>query len=283
MVRGRWLVWGCCALLACLALGRGQKCSSTQYEQDGRCCSRCPPGQKVRTACAGQAETVCEPCEPHHFQGAWTRERHCAPHRDCDQNAGLVVQTPGSATRDAACRCTDGTHCSSHECQTCRLNTPCGPGEGVQQEASGANDTVCVACPPGSFSSSVSATARCQPWSSCEAQRLVQKANGTRSSDVVCADVPTASEDTSRGHSLPVVLGSLAAVGVLGVGAGLFLWWQRRRERQNFPRRQERCDRQRPEEDDECPALPVQEMLLGGQPVAQEDGKDSRLAQQERL
>ena len=30
-------------------------------------------------------------------------------------------------------------------------------------------------------------------------------------------------------------------------------------------------------------AFPVQETLLGGQPVAQEDGKESRISEQERL
>ncbi|XP_066481432.1 tumor necrosis factor receptor superfamily member 5 [Tiliqua scincoides] len=290
MERGRLSGWGwacgCCALLACLVLGQGQKCSSTQYEQNGRCCNKCSPGQKVRTECAGEAETVCEPCARHHFQGSWTREMHCTPHRDCDENAGLVVEIPGNASRNVVCRCKNGTHCSSQECQTCRVNKPCGPGEGVQQEASGASDTVCMVCPHGYFSSSSSATARCQPWSSCETKQLIQKVNGTHVSDVVCADVqtlPESKEESKRIYSLPVVLVSVAAVSILGGGAVLFLWCQNHREPQKYHVNQEpHCQPMEVVfEDDECPALPVQETLPGGQPVAQEDGKDSHLAQQE--
>lgn len=60
-------------------------------------------------------------------------QTHC-PVASPPPDAGLVVRTPGSATQNAACRCQDGTHCSSHECQTCRANKRCGLGEGVQQE-----------------------------------------------------------------------------------------------------------------------------------------------------
>lgn len=135
--------------------------------------SCCVAGYKVKTDCAGEAETVCEPCGPHYFQGAWTQEKHCTPHRDCDESrwpviegllwagltgtakglpghvslsptalhvslfppdAGLEVEIPGDMTQNFVCRCKKGTHCSSQECQTCRVNKPCGPGEGVQQE-----------------------------------------------------------------------------------------------------------------------------------------------------
>lgn len=41
-------------------------------------------------------------------------------------------------------------------------------------------------------------------------------------------------------------------------------------------------ERQEPKEDGED-IFPVQETLLGGQPVAQEDGKESRISEQEGL
>ncbi|XP_061486681.1 tumor necrosis factor receptor superfamily member 5 isoform X2 [Rhineura floridana] len=272
--------------LQCLALEQGPNCTATQYKQGDRCCQKCPPGNKVESECP-DALSGCEPCESRHFQGAWTKEKHCTPHRYCDENAFLFVHRDGDATRDVVCRCRNGTHCSSHECQTCWQNTLCGPGQGVLREASHRSDTVCVECPNGTFSNISSATARCQPWSSCEDRKLVRKGNGTRTSDVVCG-VPLLlppTREAGRTHLLVLVLVPFAAL-VLGSVALLIY----RRHRQdlwkphwNQPEGPLPPVRQQPTEEEECPALPIQETLLGGQPVAQEDGKESRLAEQEQL
>uniref|UniRef100_A0A8D0E2S6 TNFR-Cys domain-containing protein n=1 Tax=Salvator merianae TaxID=96440 RepID=A0A8D0E2S6_SALMN len=101
---------------------------------DIRCVSVPPAGQKVKTECGTESPTECEACESGHFQAGWTQEKHCTPHRDCDQNAGFVVHQIGTTMENVECRCQNGTHCSSHECQTCRLDTHCGVGEGVQKE-----------------------------------------------------------------------------------------------------------------------------------------------------
>ncbi|XP_034980113.2 tumor necrosis factor receptor superfamily member 5 isoform X2 [Zootoca vivipara] len=184
-------VWGGCAFLACLALDpQGPSCSATEYLEGGRCCQKCGPGTKVKALCSKSSETQCVACEAQHFQAGWTKEKHCTPQAYCDKNAGFLVFTEGDATRNVVCRCRNGTHCSSPECLTCRVNRVCPAGEGVQREASHLNDTVCVACPPGSFSNISSATARCQPWSSCVDRKTVRVANGTHISDVVCGVCP---------------------------------------------------------------------------------------------
>ncbi|XP_042321628.1 tumor necrosis factor receptor superfamily member 5 isoform X1 [Sceloporus undulatus] len=266
--------------LESLALDQGRDCNATHYKQSQWCCRKCPPGQKVRTECSGTSgDTVCEPCEGQHFQASWTKEKYCTPHGECSENAGLVVHAPGSATRDVKCRCRNGTHCSSHECHTCKKNTPCGPGQGVKHEATHERDTICKDCPDGSFSNASSTTARCQPWSSCEDQNLVQKESGTPSSDVVCDFRLPPHRDAERTHLLALL--PLAAILLLG-GIFILWYWQRRHKGLQKPQPNQV---QQPEEDElmeERLALPIPETLVGGQPVAQEDGKESHLAIQEK-
>ncbi|KAJ7332307.1 hypothetical protein JRQ81_014487 [Phrynocephalus forsythii] len=288
------------ALLTCLALEQGPNCKPRQYLEEEQCCSKCPPGQKVAAVCAGEADTVCVPCESQHFQAGWTKEKHCTPYKYCDQNAGLLLHAPGTATQDAECRCQKGTHCSSPECLTCRPNKACGLGEGVQQEASHLEDTVCAGCPEGFFSNVSSATAPCQPWSSCADRNLVQKAKGTRESDVIC-DLPSPppppplppppppppAKEPGRTHLLALVLLPLGALLTMG-GAFVIRHWQckgaQKEPQDQGPLPHERRMMKQPEETDEQGlAFPTQETLLGGQPLTlEEDSKEeTRLAAQE--
>nr|XP_056700931.1 tumor necrosis factor receptor superfamily member 5 [Euleptes europaea] len=267
-----WLeAWAGGALLAltCLALDTEQNCDRTQYEAHGKCCSRCPPGQRVQTLCDASegSDTACQPCQPGHFQGSWTKQMACTPHRYCDQNAGLVVHIQGSATHNAMCRCRNGSHCSSTECQSCRENSACGPGKGVKQIATDTNDTLCIECPRGFFSNVSSAVAPCQPWSSCGATGLVLKANGTRFSDVTCGEA-------QRAHSPALGLAALAAVVLVLGGMGLLLWRRRLRRKELL-----KLQKNRPTEVDEedNPALPIQET----RPTIPGVGKDNCVAEQE--
>ncbi|XP_067324429.1 tumor necrosis factor receptor superfamily member 5 [Anolis sagrei] len=273
---------------ASLALDRGPNCSAVEYKQGDQCCRKCPPGQRVAVACPGDSsgDTVCAPCEEDRFQSGWTQEQECTPHKQCSQNAGLEVHVPGTAKTDTECRCRRGTHCSSHECHTCQYDKDCGPGQGVQQQATHERDTVCTDCPDGFFSNVSSATDPCQPWSSCEAQNLVLKARGTAVSDVICDTLPPpAQKDTERTHLLALlpVAGLLLLGGFLAVcywlrGRGLQKQQQQPQQHNQDPRRLDDPI----EMDEECPAFPIQETLLGAKPMAQEEGKETRLAVQEQ-
>ncbi|XP_025027486.1 tumor necrosis factor receptor superfamily member 5 [Python bivittatus] len=264
--------------LESLALVQGLSCSGTQYLWNNRCCSRCPPGQKVEEDCSGESNTTCSPCEEHHFQGGWTKERYCTPHRSCNQQAGLTVHWNGNKEQDVICQCQEGTHCSNRECQTCRPHRLCGPGEGVHRAGSHENDTVCIQCPWGFFSNVSSSTARCQPWSSCKGNGIISKANGTRATDVTCGSLPH--QKPRQTHLL-----ALLPLAALLLGALLFLWHQhgkcarkRLQGHQNPPQ-----DPPEPTENEEdCPTFPTQETPLGEQMGIQEKGKDCHLAQQEQ-
>ncbi|XP_075772310.1 tumor necrosis factor receptor superfamily member 5 [Pelodiscus sinensis] len=260
-------------------------CNLQQYEHQGTCCSRCRPGYKLQSDCTAERESVCAACESKHFQPGWTKERHCSPHRYCDPNAKLVLRLPGDAQSDTKCECELGTFCSSHECQTCLPISACQPGHGVAHIANISSDTVCEPCAHGYFSSNSSASEPCRRWTSCEAQGLLVKANGTSRVDVLC--------EPRRSRSPALVLIPVVVATTCLVGLGLLLcrkgcrpWVQKQAVELPEPveivllppAAKEVC-----EEHDERQDFPVQETLMGRQPVAQEDGKESRISEQERL
>ncbi|XP_068272414.1 tumor necrosis factor receptor superfamily member 5 isoform X2 [Nyctibius grandis] len=235
-------------LLGCCESGDAVRCFDKQYEHKGRCCNRCQPGEKLVSECNGTEHSVCARCESGHYQRGWTKEKHCAPHDICEDNAGLIVKTPGNATHNTVCQCRAGTHCSDASCQTCVENQPCQRGFGfVAAKAMAQMSSPCEPCAEGTFSNVSSKTEPCHPWTSCEDKGLVVKAKGTNTSDVIC--------DPRRRLQQQIEDGKPGAI----------------------------MEAKQPEEMGEEEVFPVQETLLGGQPVAQEDGKESRISEQERL
>ncbi|XP_026508523.1 tumor necrosis factor receptor superfamily member 5 [Terrapene carolina triunguis] len=229
------LLGGC--LLGHWASGSDLNCPPKEYPHDGRCCSRCAPGLKVRSDCTASRNTGCEQCEARHFQSSWTKERHCTPHRSCDHTDNF-------------------------------------------------SDTVCVPCEHGSFSNISSTSEPCRPWTSCETLGLVQKVPGTNRLDVAC--------EPGHGHGrgrFPVLISVMAIIAASLVGLILFCLYQKGLQQHRLKQGPERLDPVEPQppavvmcmEHDERQDFPVQETLLGRQPVAQEDGKESRISEQERL
>ncbi|XP_064888101.1 tumor necrosis factor receptor superfamily member 5 isoform X5 [Columba livia] len=170
-------------------------------------------------------------------------------------------------------------HCSDTSCQTCVENQPCQRGFGfVAAKAVARMSSPCEPCAEGTFSNVSSKTEPCHPWTSCEEKGLMVKVQGTNTSDVIC--------ESSRRSSLSVLIPITAAVVtcLLGICIYCLVHTDPRRQRQKQigarkPRELE--DQQQPIEMEEEP-FPVQETLLRGQPVAQEDGKESRMSEQER-
>uniref|UniRef100_A0A8B9P5V0 Tumor necrosis factor receptor superfamily member 5 n=1 Tax=Apteryx owenii TaxID=8824 RepID=A0A8B9P5V0_APTOW len=276
-----WLLWLLCAVLwGCWEPGGAMQCSEKQYEHKGKCCSRCQPGRKLVSDCTGTAESSCTACESGHYQQSWTKEKHCTPHDICEDNAGLVVKTEGNATHNTVCQCRAGMHCSDASCQTCVENQPCEQGAGfVAAKAMARTSSPCEPCAEGTFSNVSSKTEPCYPWTSCEEKGLVVKAKGTNMSDVLC--------ESSKRSSLSVLIPITAAVVTCLVGICIYCLVHkdpRRRVQEQIEAGKPRgmMEVQQPIEMGE-EVFPVQETLLGGQPVAQEDGKESRISEQERL
>ncbi|XP_075625192.1 tumor necrosis factor receptor superfamily member 5 isoform X2 [Balearica regulorum gibbericeps] len=266
------------ALLGCWEPGDAVTCLDRQYEHKGRCCNRCQPGEKLVSECSGTEHSVCVHCESGHYQQSWTKERHCAPHDICEDNAGLIVKTQGNATHNTVCECRAGMHCSDTSCQTCVENQPCQHGFGfVAAKALARMSSPCEPCAEGTFSNVSSKTEPCYPWTSCEEKGLVVKAKGTSTSDVIC--------ESSKRSSLSVLIPIMAAVVTCLVGICIYCLVhtnpRRRVQEIEVVKPREILEPQQPVEVEEI--LPVQETLLRGQPVAQEDGKESRIAEQEKL
>ncbi|XP_027685737.2 tumor necrosis factor receptor superfamily member 5 isoform X1 [Chelonia mydas] len=298
------LLGGC--LLTHWASGSDLNCTPKQYQHDGRCCSRCGPGDKVLSDCTASKNTDCGACEAGHFQSSWTKERHCTPHKSCDLNTGLRTRSPGDTKRNAVCECQQGMYCSSPDCQTCMNITNCKPGEGVARKADNFSDTACVPCEHGSFSNTSSASEPCRPWTRCETLGLVLKTTGTNLLDVACGKCEAARgcqratavqiPEPGRGRS-PVLISIMAITAACLLGLTVFCLYQKglqqctKKQGLKLPDPVEimvLAPPQQPatagcEEHDERQDFPVQETLLGRQPVAQEDGKESRISEQERL
>ncbi|XP_062444927.1 tumor necrosis factor receptor superfamily member 5 [Rhea pennata] len=270
-----------CALLwGCWEPGNAIKCSEKQYEHKDKCCNRCQPGKKLVSECNGTTDSLCDACESGHYQQSWTKERHCTPHDICEDNAGLVIKKEGNATHNTVCQCRAGMHCSDASCQTCVENQPCERGAGfVAAKAAARTSSPCEPCAEGTFSNVSSKTEPCYPWTSCEEKGLVVKAKGTNTSDALC--------ESSRRSSLSVLIPITAAVVTCLVGICIYCLVHKDPRRQvqeqmetGKPRGMTKVQQPVEVGDD---VFPVQETLLRGQPVAQEDGKESRMSEQERL
>ncbi|NWW03656.1 TNR5 factor, partial [Oreocharis arfaki] len=277
MNRLRLLGLLCAALLGCWEPADALTCFEKQYMYKGKCCNRCRPGEKLVSECNKTEDSLCAHCERGHYQPGWTKEKHCAPHDICEGNAGLIVKMQGNATHNTVCQCQAGTHCSDISCQTCVENQPCQLGSGfVAAKALDRMSSPCEPCAEGTFSNISSKTEPCYPWTSCEEKGLVVKVKGTNSSDVIC--------ESSRRSSLSVLIPITAAVVTCLVGVCIYCLVHTGEGLKHIEAGEpgENPDTPQPTEQDES-VLPVQETLLRGQPVAQEDGKESRISEQEML
>ncbi|XP_054429356.1 tumor necrosis factor receptor superfamily member 5 [Pteronotus mesoamericanus] len=266
-------------LLAAVYPQQLDSCRENQYSVNGHCCDMCPPGKKLVEDCTVTSPTVCRPCGRGEFLAIENSEKYCHPHRYCDLNLGLQVQTEGTLSTDTTCICQEGHHCVNDNCDGCTPHSSCPPGSGVKQIATNFSDTICEPCPVGFFSNVSSASEKCHPWTSCEIKGLVERQAGTNKTDTVC-------DFQDRMRTLLVV--PIIMVIMLSVLL-MYACIKKVAEEADTKPPCPKDKRQDPEEsiylEDAVGPLPnpVQETLLGCQPVTQEDGKESRISVQERL
>ncbi|XP_074067315.1 tumor necrosis factor receptor superfamily member 5 isoform X2 [Macrotis lagotis] len=267
-----WLLWGC--FFTAVHMKSSISCENNQYLVNGLCCKKCSPGTKLVTDCNEDSETQCEPCQEGEFQSSLNHDKYCHQQKYCDPNLHLKIQEEGSLEKDTICICTDGLHCTSPECESCSSHSPCQPGFGVKHIGTGSTDTICEPCKKGFFSNVSSAFEQCLPWTSCKDKGLVEIQEGTDKTDVRCENGP-------ESRMVLLVLVPIT-VGIIFFFIGLLHW-----RCLNFKKQKDKDllqvvtlhTEKSPQEDEE--QLPVQETLLRGQPVTQEDGKESRISEQE--
>ncbi|XP_075819161.1 tumor necrosis factor receptor superfamily member 5 isoform X1 [Microtus pennsylvanicus] len=270
------VLWGC--LLTAVHLGQCAACGDKQYLFNGQCCDLCPPGKRLEEHCSALFKTQCLLCSSGEFMDKWNKETRCYQHTHCEPNDGLQVEKEGTSDTDTVCACKEGQHCTSKECVRCVSHTSCGPGFGVKQMATGTADTVCELCPAGFFSSVSSTSERCHPWTSCEAEKMTVIQEGTNQTDVVCG----LQRRMRALLVIPIVMAILITISVVMS----FCIKKRVKDPVDDKALSPDLGQQVPVEVDYYPghntAAPVQETLHGCQPVAQEDGKESRISVQER-
>ncbi|XP_069507462.1 tumor necrosis factor receptor superfamily member 5 isoform X2 [Ambystoma mexicanum] len=254
-------------------------CNPNEYWKDGKCCDKCPPGQKLVSTCTEAVATKCEDCGANEFQNQWNIQKTCQPMSHCDHIAGFVQESPGSREKDAVCMCAEGRHCSSVQCETCVQDTACGPGFGVTERATKLFDTRCEKCQTGFFSNETSLTTPCYSWTRCDVQSLLEEAPGSAVSDVICV------EDRGRSRYVIAVSVALAAVVAILIVIAVILGFQRAKAKDPLNCKKMFEQKQyNPAEEEEEPISPPQS--FPGSPVQeshsiQEVWKDSHLPQQE--
>ncbi|XP_016060280.1 PREDICTED: tumor necrosis factor receptor superfamily member 5 isoform X2 [Miniopterus natalensis] len=264
--------------LPCLLLGsllsavHLEPCGERQYLKS-QCCDMCPPGHKLVNDCTAVSNTECLPCSEGEFLKTWNSEKRCHQHRYCDPNLGLRVQSNGTSQTDRTCTCNEGQHCVNEACETCTPHSSCPPGFGVKEIATGVSDTICEPCLVGFFSNVSSAFEKCHPWTSCETKGLVEVRAGTNKTDAECGFRP-------RMRALVVIpVVAVVLFIVLFVSACIR---KVTKEGHNKGKRQDPVEIDLEDFSGPCSTAPVQETLHWCQPVAQEDGKESRISVQER-
>lgn len=188
--------------------------SSTQYERDGRCCEKCPPGHFALSWCHGASPTRCEVCRPGTFSADFDIARACGPCKRCNTGLRQVVLESCLPTRDTRCGCENGTHevrlANGGFMFWCCANCPA--GQEVREECDIPDfKTTCAPCPAGSFSNGSGSP--CVNHTRCGAVASPP----TDTSDSVCVDPTDGSEDNCAiiaATAVTIVLISLM-VGVL--------------------------------------------------------------------
>lgn len=167
-----------------------QTCSDpTKYirEESGLCCSRCPPGHKLKTECTETTDSVCEPCGIGLHMEKWNYASNCFTCDKCKEAKGLQYTQRCSANTSAKCGCMPGKYCimfNGKRCRECVSHKTCKEGFGVSVQGTDTSDVICKKCLEGTFSGTVSSTEACKPHTICDERDIISKGNAT--SDTVC-------------------------------------------------------------------------------------------------
>ncbi|XP_069382892.1 tumor necrosis factor receptor superfamily member 14-like isoform X2 [Paralichthys olivaceus] len=177
-------------------------CHLTEYQIGSRCCSLCPPGNRVKTDCIEFRSTSCLPCVKDTFMNLPTGRRICLPCTTCGPDSGLKIHTSCTATTDSLCEPLEGFYCTDrtrNNCAAAKKHTQCKPGQFIKHRGTALTDSECSDCSDGTFSDGTRTS--CQAHTQCESPNLQLKRPGTTSTDAEC-------ENTS----LNVTVGIIAAV-----------------------------------------------------------------------
>ncbi|XP_069382945.1 tumor necrosis factor receptor superfamily member 14-like [Paralichthys olivaceus] len=163
-------------------------CHPTEYQIGSRCCSFCPPGNRVETHCTVFSDTSCLPCEKDTFMNHPTTDAKCFP-CTCGPDSGLKINTSCTATTDSVCEPLEGFYCTDrtrNNCAAAKKHTQCKPGQFIKHRGTALTDSECSDCSNGTFSDGTRTS--CQAHTQCESPILQLKRPGTTSTDAECGN-----------------------------------------------------------------------------------------------
>ena len=193
-------------------------CDGTHWYQDeigqSECkpLTVCVPGEYVTTAPTSSSDRGCASCTTvgnGEFFSATANRIFCHPWRaacgDLDGDPLTMVEVAApTVTSDRMCEICNGTHWYQDEVgQTeCKPVTFCAAGDYEEISSTTTSDTICAACPAGTFSNTVSCTlceagtyqdeagkSFCDATTLCQPGRFVASP-ATTTSDTICASCP---------------------------------------------------------------------------------------------
>ncbi|XP_078064954.1 tumor necrosis factor receptor superfamily member 1B-like, partial [Mustelus asterias] len=176
---------------------KGCEVKNTYREESvNLCCSKCPPGTFQVRSCSGLQDTICLTCPFDTYTEVWNSISGCISCRGtCKAEHGLIQLQECTRTTRRRCICHHGTYCqpgveaSDTTCSHCVPHSPCGPGLGVTMPGNYSANTVCRACPSGTFSDITSATQRCQIHTNCSSLGKFTSRRGNATADSGCDDL----------------------------------------------------------------------------------------------
>ncbi|XP_060708288.1 tumor necrosis factor receptor superfamily member 14-like isoform X2 [Hemiscyllium ocellatum] len=163
-------------------------CGVSEYDHEGHCCSMCSPGSIVLKHCTELFGTTCKPCTAGEFMEHPNGLDKCFKCKPCDPELGFEVKHPCIYTRNTECKPKNGYYCRERNCPMAFEHKTCPPGEGVKEKGTQFKDTVCEACPEGTYSSNDSSTEPCVEWTQCVKHKQKQVRQGTSTSDAECEE-----------------------------------------------------------------------------------------------
>ncbi|XP_047425495.1 tumor necrosis factor receptor superfamily member 14-like isoform X2 [Mugil cephalus] len=198
-------------------------CRPEEYLIDNKCCSMCPPGNRVKTDCAAFRRTSCLPCMDETYMDRFTRHKQCFPCTNCNTGSGLKVKTSCTTTSDTVCEPLEGFFCTNvtkDQCAAAQKHKDCDPGQYIKEKGTSSSDTVCSDCSDGTFSDGTLTS--CLQHTQCESMNLQLITAGTSSADSVCG------EQTSN---VGVIVGVIIGLVVLVVLIVVVLYYIKRKNK----------------------------------------------------
>nr|XP_023693409.1 tumor necrosis factor receptor superfamily member 1B-like [Paramormyrops kingsleyae]XP_023693410.1 tumor necrosis factor receptor superfamily member 1B-like [Paramormyrops kingsleyae] len=157
-------------------------------EELNLCCSKCPPGKRLKVMCTQGRDSDCQPCQPGTFSNKMNYA-NCHKCQSCRTDDNLVYIQNCTSTTAAICGCQEGWYCRSvisTECKACSRYTSCPPGQGVSVKGAPTSNVKCKACDPGTYSDKHSYTKQCQRHTDCTSQGKAVLHHGNSTADTVC-------------------------------------------------------------------------------------------------